>query len=320
MYQRMRVPLDDSEFAAQAVPAVRFLAKAFGAEVELFQVMPPLIDVVRSTSMATADSGDQLTGTASARSPYEAMQAGYERVQQVALQRLDGIAQTLRAGGLKVSTVLGEGDPAEAIAGEADRTDGTLITMTTHGRSGLGRWRLGSVTDKTIHLTSAPAFVVRCKEGETLQEVQIKRIILPLDGSPLAEEAVPHAIAFARALDVPMEVLQALSVERPVAAGFPGPTDVPSPTRNATPVNAYLDGMVERLRVQGVGRIEGNPVDGDPAKAILSAAENTDGALVVMSTHGRSGLKRMLRGSVADKVVRESGRPVVVVRPQVAET
>jgi nucleotide-binding universal stress UspA family protein len=315
MYRRIIVPLDGSAFAAQALPYARTVAKAFSAEIELFQVLPPFIDFVRDVSAGAPAEVDQLSNAGRPGFAYEQAQERYQSFQRAARRQLEEAAHGLRAEGLTVRVALWDGDPAEEIAREADRKEGSLIVMTTHGRSGLARLRLGSVTDKVTHLTSTPALVIRSPEGEALpSDGALERIILPLDGSPLAEQAIPHAVALAKALDVPVEVLQAVPSARPVAAGVQGMFESSQPGE-ATPPNGYLEGAAERLRLHGVRRVEATLAEADAAKAIIDAAERLQGSVVVMSTHGRSGLARLRRGSVADNVVRSSGRPVLLVRP-----
>ena len=211
-----------------------------------------------------------------------------------------------------------EGDPAREIVQEAEKEPGTLVTMSTHGRSGIRRWLLGSVTDKVIHTTRQPLLVVRPNTEETpARKPEIGHVIVGLDGSMLAEKVLPHATAVAKAADAGVTLVRVtesvweyrglLEDYVPTAEEHYGDADVLA--------GKYLAEMGKVVRAKGVRSIQELTLHGNPASAILELASKTPDSLVAMSTRGRSGLERWLLGSVTDRVIRHSTGPVLVVRP-----
>jgi nucleotide-binding universal stress UspA family protein len=141
-------------------------------------------------------------------------------------------------------------------------------------------------------------------------------IILALDGSDLSEEAIPHAVALAR--DFGAEILVVRAVELPreyyEVAPYMAPAVASSLIDEAyQQAEAYVRGHVEALQAKGL-RARGRCRSGDPATVILEAADEHRGGVVVIATHGRSGLSRWAMGSVADRVVRHSPVPVLLIR------
>jgi nucleotide-binding universal stress UspA family protein len=114
---------------------------------------------------------------------------------------LEAAAVPLRANGFKVETTAAEDDAVGAIMAAADQDPDTLIAISTHGRSGVGRWLLGSVTDKVVRHATHPTLVVRSREGQVAPATpKLDRIILPLDGSEMSSTAIPYAVDLAKAL------------------------------------------------------------------------------------------------------------------------
>jgi nucleotide-binding universal stress UspA family protein len=194
----------------------------------------------------------------------------------------------------KVTHVARRGTPATAIMDQADEQPDTLVVIGTHGRSGIGRVLLGSVADEVVRVSGRPTFIVRCKAGYAKPVVAPAAIVLPLDGSEASEKAVPHAVAVAKATGSRIVLLHIHA--DPVAKG-------------------YLDGVASRIKADGVANVEVRLSDADPKRAIIEAAGSAGDSWVVMSTHGRSGLKRMALGGVADHVVRRSSGPVLAIHP-----
>ncbi|MEX2598124.1 MAG: universal stress protein, partial [Dehalococcoidia bacterium] len=193
------------------------------------------------------------------------------------------------------------------------------IAMTTHGRSGIGRWLMGSVTDKVVREAETPVLVVRAQEAPP-PAPRFQRIILPLDGSALAEQAIPSATALAKGLGVPVTALRSISL---TAYGY-GFADYSVPEYSMgsfaetvrKDVKDYMDHTADRLRQQGVMAAEISAPDGQPADAILAEAESAPGSLIVMTTRGRSGVARWVLGSVADRVVRHAPVPMLIIRAE----
>ena len=213
-----------------------------------------------------------------------------------------------------------EGDAAEAIITEADRQPGTLIVMATHGRSGLGRWLLGSVTDKVVRHANHPTLVIRAREDADGTPAVIGEVILPLDGSLTAEAAVPHAVEMSKMLGVGISLVRAVSPAAHADAFAEYMPDGYAQMVEEAREDAekYLDGVATRIRDQGISAVRTEASIGNAASTIVDLTQAADDPLVVMATHGRSGVGRWVLGSVTDRVVRHGYGPVLVVRPDQA--
>jgi hypothetical protein len=109
-----------------------------------------------------------------------------DQIRDEVKQGLEDTAETIRTEDVVVETVVAENEPAEAIVIEAERDHDTTIAISTHGRSGIGRWVLGSVTDNVIRQAENALLVIRSRDGEvTSGSPKLSRVILPLDGSAL---------------------------------------------------------------------------------------------------------------------------------------
>jgi nucleotide-binding universal stress UspA family protein len=164
-----------------------------------------------------------------------------------------------------------------------------------------------------------PLLLIRPVEGaDPAMPVKFTTIIVPLDGSALAEKILPHVVTLAKNLKLEVQLLRMF--EPPpnayvVADGViaQGPT----PYREAMQKEAelYLAGKVDQLRAEGLDRVIATAIEGDAAGEIVDIARRTDHNLIAMCSHGRSGIGRWLLGSVAEKVVQHSRDPVLVIRP-----
>ena len=313
MYERILVPLDGSKLAQQALPYARSVASAKSAEVELLEVIAPLEELPKPDvdDYAAVGAGTR-SGPWPAPDEWPPIAEHYRN--RAWLQLAD--SATMLGDGVKVSSKVLEGDAAEAIIAEADRQPGTLIVMATHGRSGLGRWLLGSVADKVVRHANHPTLVVRAREDADGTPAMIGEVILPLDGSPTAEAAIPHAVKMSKTLRVGISLVRAvspLSHAGAVAEYVPdGYEAMVEDARNDA--EKYLDGVANRIRDQGISVVGTKASIGNAASTIIDLARAADDPLVVMATHGRSGVGRWVLGSVTDRVVRHGHGPVLVVR------
>jgi nucleotide-binding universal stress UspA family protein len=293
MYTRILVPLDGSQLAEQVLSYVKLLAQGMKCHTELLQVIeysPAPTHPRQVIANLTAEAQTYLKKTAA----------------------------SLKGSGLTASSLVHHGDPASDIVAEAESEPGTLIAMATHGRSGLARWMVGSVTDKVLHAAANPLLVVRAHEQEaTIAEAKLENIIVPLDESPLSEEALPHAVYLARTMGLRIILLRVT----PAAGDYYRNMEyVPG---NFEDFAQFIDGQAmeylhklgRKLRDEGLSLVEERLLHGHPAAAIVDLARETPHSLVAMTTHGRSGVGRWLLGSVADRVVRHSVGPVLMVRP-----
>ncbi len=294
MATRILIPLDGSELAEQALPHARCLADAFQAGLVLVRVIE-----------VTPYMGE----------PHYTMVAHFE-VQEMAREYLERIATELGDAGYRVDCQVLSGSAAETILACAREQRADLIVMSTHGRSGIGRWVFGSVADKVLRGAHVPVLLVRSSTGNAPAEVAAyQRILVPLDGSQLAEQALPHAERIARAFHGEIVVLRVPTISPSLTFGPDPGVLLPTLLNEAyEEADAYLANVARRLHAHG---IEAHKVPMDPgpvAEAILDYARDADIDLIVMSTHGRSGVGRWVYGSVADRVLRGAEIPVLLIR------
>jgi nucleotide-binding universal stress UspA family protein len=208
------------------------------------------------------------------------------------------------------------GDPAEQILRVANDLGVGLIVMTTLGRGALGRWAFGSVADAVTRTSPVPVFVVPPQDGETEIAPAIQRVVVPLDGSPLAEEALPTAMSLARRLRVPAHLVTAIDVTKIVPVEIMPTMAFDAALYEETIAQIEADATTRLTQSAEQLQHEG-PVTtwavlhGSPFLAITDAVRPGD--VIVMTSRGLGGAKRWLLGSVAETLIREGPVPVVLV-------
>jgi nucleotide-binding universal stress UspA family protein len=310
------VPLDGSAIAEQVMPHVQRLASMLAARVRLIRV----VSEEEVAHLLTHNGA--LAHELGVRSPIEGadIQRVGDLLREHAADYLAARAAQLREAGVEVEGLVHDGSPAEQIIGAAERDRETLIAMVTHGYSGLRRWTLGSVADKVLHAATTPIYLVRATAQAPASVRPWQRILAPLDGSTLAEQALPLAIELAHGapaelilLDVvvpPIEYTPGLSpFNQPIVLSF----TIPDVLREQA--QQRLAATINRF---GTPEVKMTPVVmmGYPAETIVDAAIGRQADLIVMATHGYSGLRRWALGSVADKVLHASPVPLLLVRAQ----
>jgi nucleotide-binding universal stress UspA family protein len=320
MIRRLLVPLDGSEVAEAVLPYAIAYATLFDSEVTLLRVVEPVEAAAARPeaplAAVIAVAMDQpfaapLVGASVPRAEEEPSEPASERAHAY----LVAVAQRLSHAGLQVHTRVAQGQPAVVIAELAASFD--LVAMATHGRSGVGRWVYGSVADKVLQSAPVPLLLVRAQPTPPAAIAPITRLLVPLDGSTLAEQALPLATLLAERTGAELVLLQSLAwVQQafydPYGYGAALTIDTLIEEGQAS-AHQYLDAvrepLVERgLKVVTIVRLEA------AAEAILTTVEEQQADLIVMSTHGRSGLGRWTLGSVADRVLRGAARPILLVR------
>jgi nucleotide-binding universal stress UspA family protein len=297
------VPLDGSELAERALP----LAKAFlpaNGELVLVQVLPGPSAL---TELATADL---LT-------PVELD----EDQNAEARADMEAVVERLRGEGLAARALVLEGDPVHEITRVAAELEAELIVMATHGRGALQRLAHGSVADGVSRHAATPVLLVRVRnmKDHDLADAPVRRLVVPHDGSETAAEAVPVAVRHARTLGVPVLLVRAVNPSGDVPMAFTpagGPDAVSAAVYEEVledeedAATASLDTVKAEIAGQGV-TVTSEVMVGT-AVAVIGEL-HAPGDVVVMSSHGRSGIGRWLLGSVAEKLVREGTAPVIVV-------
>lgn len=235
--------------------------------------------------------------------------------------RLESWAAPLRTGGRAVEVDIRSGDAIDEILAAAADCD--LVVMATQGRHAAGRLLFGSTADRVSRHSPIPALLVRAIDDDAAIPVPA-RIVVPLDGSKLAEAALPIAASLARAMSLPVRLVRAVDLddvrdtiqaERERERGAPAPEDeehtyAEARQRTEKRAAAYLGETARSLQDQGLD-VHMDVLQGTPVFALLEAIEPDD--LVAMTSHGRRGFRRWMLGSVAEKLVRESKGPVLLV-------
>jgi nucleotide-binding universal stress UspA family protein len=313
------VPLDGSALAERVLPNVRALAPVLSAKVCLLQ------------SLSDVDYDNMLTetllGAYGMVETSEALGKQKQRALETMRQHAEGYLATqavyLRAAGLDVETEVHFGAPDKIIVELARERHATAIAMATHGYGGLKRWTLGSVTDQVVHTATTPVFVVHGAEPAPQADPTIKRILVPLDGSEFARQALPLATELATRANAELILLQAID---PVIELYPRMRSLSRPTpQNAEMMELLhwharldLEALAEQLRVRGL-RVKTSSVNGHAAEVIIDEAARRGVDLIVMATHGYSGLKRWALGSVAHQLLHTATMPLALVRAQAIE-
>jgi nucleotide-binding universal stress UspA family protein len=307
MYSQILTPLDGSEVSERVLPFARSLAEGLSLPMTLLYAIEPELLTIPQALNPSLHVHEMVA----------------HRLRQ-ARGYADPLATHLRNEGLAVQVEVPQREPAEAIVEEAGKDEGTLITMSSHGRSGLARWWMGSVTDKVLHLTNNPLLVIHATSGQqAAAESSFQHITVPVDGSELAESILPHAVYLSLAMNLAIGLVRVNPSRDDYYRSLSiGPSEVarvtPSYEEYIQIVDAeaegYLAELKGRLTQQGVASVETRLMHGPPADTIADLAASTPNNLVAMTTHGRSGVGRMVLGSVAERVVRQSGDPVLLVR------
>jgi nucleotide-binding universal stress UspA family protein len=297
MYTRMLVPLDGSKVAEQVLPYARFLAKALAIPVELLGVVDPAL---------LADFTDLWESR-----PFDRLVA--ESMNETTIY-LDASARSFENTQVKCS--VRKGTPEDVIVEEAEADEKTLVVMATHGRSGIQRWLLGSVADKVLHGATNHLLLVRASEqGKTDGEAHLTTVVAPLDGSPLAEKVLPYVEDLAKKMKLKVILMRAYSVPPAISADEYVTYMEEMMVQLEDEAREYLAEQVNGLKGKGIENVSSVIEIGYGAEEIIRLARETPDNLVAMCTHGLSGVKRWVLGSVTERVVRHSGDPVLIIRP-----
>jgi nucleotide-binding universal stress UspA family protein len=302
MYERILVPLDTSELAEVALPYAEQLAGRLGSAIILMSVSQ------------SAEEKDQRVFRSYIQRTVEATREGAKRYLEKTAEQ-----------DVKVESTILVGNPAEEIVDYADRENIDLIVMATHGRSGIGRWTLGSMADKVLRATKRPVVLIRAKgtRPDMLEKGALNKVLVPLDGSKESEAVIPYIEDLASRLGAEVTFLQVVAVLYHVYVSGDAPAQVPYTEEEMKPLKAsaksYLEKVSSGLKGKGVTTKHEVRVGG-AGHEIIKLADEINADVVAMSTHGRSGVGRWVFGSVAEKVVRSGNTPVLLVRTPGAGT
>jgi nucleotide-binding universal stress UspA family protein len=302
MVKKILVPLDGSPSAEKVLPYARALAKRLALPVDLLKV----VDIVEMSRSVPASEGlfiNQLAEDDARRS------AAY----------LETVAHDFAA--VPVHCMVKQGHAADIIVETAASDKDTLIAMATHGRSGVDRFLLGSVAEKVLRGGANPLLLVRATEGARANgEAVLKSVIVPLDGSALAENILPAVEELAKKFQLQVILFRAYAV--PYGAytageGFYDPVNLEAFLAQLREESIdYLESKTAELKRNGLTEVSWVAREGLSADEIIKFAHATPDSLIAMCSHGYSGVKRWVLGSVTETVVRHAGDPVLVLRAQ----
>jgi nucleotide-binding universal stress UspA family protein len=299
MYRSLLVPLDQSPFAEQALPLALSIARRAGARLDLVAVhaLYALEDPHAAWCRFDHDRDAECK-----RQELLYLDAAAQRVTSLAPVQVT--AEVLPGSSALPETV------AESLLDRARVSKTDLIVMATHGRAPLSRFVLGSVADELIRRASMPVLLVRPNgpPPEILPGPTLDSILIPLDGSPLAQQVLGPALDLAYLMRARCILLR---VVEPHSAGHQGANGLPEKAE----AEIDLRRVAARLREQGLHVRTRLIAAQRAANAILEEAEAEGSNLIALATHGRGGLNRLLMGSVADRLVRLAACPVLVYRP-----
>jgi nucleotide-binding universal stress UspA family protein len=305
MFQRILLPLDGSDLAEQALPVAAYIARHTRGKIVLLECVVPPIEL----------------GPYIGREPPLLVQQAIDTDTEMATDYLKRVVQEHNLADLETESKVEYGLPAHCILTVTEQQQCDLIVISSHGRSGLSRWILGSVAQKVIRHAPIPVLVLRSRQmSEALLDSEHPlRVLVPLDGSPTSESVLGPAL----------EMLATLTTHRSGNLHLVHVIDsVPEEHKShdlTQQTAAYLDAIEQRLqdKLAQVGNVSVRksviPAF-DVADALLNVAETKTDAggapcdIIMMSTHGRGGIQRWTLGSVTERVLQATKLPLLIVR------
>lgn len=296
MFQHILIGLDGSPLAENVLPYASTLAKRVGADLTV------LYAVHLTEEMRHDDA-------------YRMLQPAIQQTVPHAEDYLRQVVHRLAENGFKVQSRVRIGDAASEIVRCAQQESMDLIALATHGRSGVQRWFYGSVAEKVLHTTPTPLLLIRPTEDHAAVPADLTQIVVPLDGSRLAEKALAVAEGLTERAQVPLvllRVVELLSLDfgDPFATSYAAYPELLNRLQEAA--DSYINERATALRAKGYTVLTETPV-GLPADKIVHYAHAHPGSVVVMATHGRTGVANVMLGSVARRVVQHGNTPTLIV-------
>jgi len=297
MYKKMLVLLDGSKMAEIVFTYAQELSGRLNMTLDLLHVCSP-------------QEAEQLP-------MHEAyMERMAEIVQGRAAEIRVKLNETIEEKDMRAQGKVVVGYPAEEILKYADANDIDLIMMSTHGRSGVRIWGLGSVAEKVIHASRIPIWLVPSdiREEVIWDRLQKKTIVVPLDGSKFSATVIPHVINIIRQRESALEVVL-LYVEDPRIYVELASVSSKQVEADHFYMRNYLEEQVQRLNREGIAS-RAEMLVGNPASQFISYIEKNPAQLIAMSTHGHAGISRMIFGSFAENVLHLVKKtPILLIKP-----
>jgi nucleotide-binding universal stress UspA family protein len=295
-----------TDFSGQSLPAVRYalaLGGTIGASVTLLHVV----------ELASSLSG--MEAVVLARTDSE--------VAALARTQLETLAQRESKDDGKVTTVVRMGKPFHEISLAAGERAADLIVIATHGHTGLKRVWLGSTAERVVRHAPCPVLTVPTRESpkqaSRASVFRLRKILVPIDFSNLSMDALPYATLLARQFGaelILLHIVQSFPIDHLLGAEITNQTMVPAIKQ----AEADLERLAADLRKSTAAKTSAVVREGMPHEAICQTAKSLGADLVVLTTHGYTGLKHVLLGSTAERVVRHASCPVLAVRELTRKT
>jgi len=308
MLKSLLVPLDGFEMGEWSMPLASKVARSAEARIHLATVIIPR-------------ESDELLATTSFQWDGEDLRDFDERREIQAAEYLRRWQKRLAEEGTDVDVAVLEGTPVpDELVEHTSRVEADLIVMTSQGRSGLSRVLLGSVAHELVRMSATPVLVMHPTRGESTAEPprDLGRILVPLDGSSVAEAVLGPVAELATTLDAEITLTRVV-----IDPSYLGPRVLGlRPDRLAPDLDAaeaYLETIAADLREEGLD-VDVQATSGDdPAKAIARVAGELGVDALALATHGRGGLERAVLGSVTDGILKSTSLPLLIVRPPDAD-
>jgi nucleotide-binding universal stress UspA family protein len=304
MYRRILVPLDGTRFGDHALPHAVDIAVRTGALLELVHVHqhhehePDLVALTpyQFQHITRMDAEVDQASQSAERSYLE------QRAAEIEIRH-----------GIRVVTRVLAGRTADAVAAEAQDIVADLIVLATHARSGMARLRLGHLAHELVCGLNVPALCVRVPaEDAPLETRAMRRVLIPLDGSSFSEQILEPVVPLVAALGARATLLHILSPRPMVGSGLKERRLISTRQQAIEYLRCVAQRHAGRMPEPVLTALE----DSQPANVIASLLSLGEYDAVAMATHGRSGLSRLIMGSVAEEVLQHASRPVLLYRPR----
>ena len=317
MFTKALVPLDGTEISEGIIPFITQLARGL----EMGVVLATAVQLDARLITYLDRMADNLAEPVTGRDPGDRPAASDQLKESLAREikgRLDELADRMSLEGIPTETTVEFGKVSDTVIRMAQNSECDLIAMSTRGRSALASGLLGSVAYNVIHESPIPILVITPERAKLHWDADysISRVIVPLDGSEFAETALPYAASLSRKMDMGVTLIQVLPQDEFIYGGGYHISEYLPRIREElqTEARRYLAGVAWPLRQEGL-EVSAETVHGSPSSRIVQIARAADHDMIALTTHGRSGISRLLLGSVAEAIVRESGDPVLIVPP-----
>jgi nucleotide-binding universal stress UspA family protein len=298
MFRLIMVPVDGSTFSEAALPPAIRMARTMGAAVQLVTVHEPI---------PTLD--------------YELWE---RQAHEWSERYLEELTERLQSeNGTEFRSKVLAGSVAEAIEKEVEESGADMVVMASHGRGAFSRLWLGSSSDQFVRRSHVPVLLVKPEESTEGEAVgtsdRFRHMLIPMDGSKHSESVLECAIDLGKTEGVKYTILRVFPYPAEFASAYlPHTVQLNAEIfeEGKREAEAYINEKAKELQADGLDVTPKLVVDASPAAGILHMVDEVGADLVAMATHGRGGVNRLMLGSVADKILRASHVPVLLLRPE----